>query len=213
MDSFILQFWGRILATLRFVSPLEWIWRLVPRTRTHGWVDLWVLFNSTASVAAWILAAGVGARQAVRALLLYGSVRVFEIIVYQAKVVLFDAYRQPRSTPDYAVRSYRRIVVLALHNYFEVVFWFAAAYAALSELFGDKALLVARPAGALYFSIVTMATVGYGDVAPSSDGGRILVTLQVAIGLLMTIVILARVVAFLPTPRTLDEAEKPSGVE
>jgi len=213
MDSFILQFWGRLLAALRYLSPLEWLWRLFPSTRTHGWVDVWVLLNSGTSIAALILAGRFGPRMFVCALLLYGSVRVFEIVVYQAKVVLFDAYRQPRSTPDYAVRSYRRIVVLTLHNYFEVIFWFAAAYAAMSELFGEKAQAVSTPAGALYFSIVTMATVGYGDLTPSSERGKLLVTLQIAIGLLMTIVILARMVAFLPTPRTLDEAEKPGDAE
>jgi voltage-gated potassium channel Kch len=208
MDSFILQMWGRVLVALRVISPLEWIWWLCPRMRTHGWVDLWVLLNGVAAALTVILAVGVARSAVVCALLLYGGLRIVEIVAYQAKVVLFDEYRQPRSTPDYAVRSYRRIVVLTLHNYVEVICWFAGAYATLNTVFGEKASVVSTFAGALYFSLVTMATVGYGDITPTSSTGRLLVTAQIAIGLFMTLVILARMVSYLPTPRTLDDAEK-----
>ena len=207
MDSFILQLWGRVLRALRYVSPLELIWRLFPRTQSHGWVDVWVLVNSGAAVVALALAARARTKLT-WVLLLYGGVRVIEIIVYQAKVVLFDGSGQVGSKQGYAVRSYRRIVVLALHNYVEVVCWFAASYAAMNTLFGENAQIISTVTGALYFSVVTMATVGYGDITPCSNQGRLLVTTQIAIGLFMTLVILARMVSFLPTPRTLDHGEK-----
>jgi len=145
-------------------------------------------------------------------LVTYGGIRVFEIIVYQAKVVLFDPYRQPRTTTttDYAVRSYRRIVVLALHNYFEAVLWFAAAYCSFHHLFGDKAIVLSTPMGALYYSMVTMTTVGYGEITPASDGGRALVVAHLFVAVFMTLVILARLIGFLPVPRTLDDTEKPA---
>ena len=40
----------------------------------------------------------------------------------------------------------------------------------------------------LYFSIVTMATVGYGDIVPASDGARALAALQVVLGVLLLLV-------------------------
>ncbi len=40
----------------------------------------------------------------------------------------------------------------------------------------------------LYFSIVTMATVGYGDIVPASDAARALAAIQVVIGILLLLV-------------------------
>jgi voltage-gated potassium channel len=38
---------------------------------------------------------------------------------------------------------------------------------------------------ALYFSLVTLATLGYGDVVPAAAAARILVAIQTVIGLLL----------------------------
>jgi voltage-gated potassium channel len=43
-------------------------------------------------------------------------------------------------------------------------------------------------AESLYFSIVTMATVGYGDIVPASDAARALAALQVVLGVLLLLV-------------------------
>lgn len=40
----------------------------------------------------------------------------------------------------------------------------------------------------LYFSIVTMATVGYGDIVPASDAARALAAIQVVLGVLLLLV-------------------------
>lgn len=40
----------------------------------------------------------------------------------------------------------------------------------------------------LYFSIVTMATVGYGDIVPSTDAARALAAIQVVLGVLILLV-------------------------
>jgi voltage-gated potassium channel Kch len=133
---------------------------------------------------------------------------LLEVVVYQIKVVLFDPYRQPRATPDYAVRGDRRLVLLALHNYFEVVVWFAGAYAALRQLFGKTSAVLSTPIGALYYSMVTMTTLGYGEITPANDSGRALVVAHLFVAVFITLIILARFLAFLPVPRTLDDTEK-----
>lgn len=210
MDSFVVQVWGRLLRAAAWLSPLEWIWFVVPRLRTHGWVDVWVFLNLALSFVSLVVASRLGPCPLVIGLVAYGGIRLIEVVVYQAKVVLFDPYRQPRSTSDYAVRSYRRIVVLALHNYFEAVVWFAAAYATFRHLFGEKAVVLSTPVGALYYSMVTMTTVGYGEITPANDPGRALVVAHLFVAVFMTLVILARFVGFLPVPRTLDDTERPA---
>lgn len=62
--------------------------------------------------------------------------------------------------------------------------------------------------GALYYSIVTMTTLGYGDIFPDHDFGRFVVTIHLAVALFMTVVILARIVSYLPVPNTMDKDEK-----
>ena len=208
MDSFVVQMWGRILGAAAWASPLEWICFAFPRLRTHGWVDAWVLLNLALSVIALLLASYDGPCVFVLGFMIYGGIRLLEVVVYQVKVVLFDPYRQPRSTPDYAVRGYRRLVLLALHNYFEAVVWFAGAYATFRHLFGDKAAVLSTPIGAVYYSMVTMTTLGYGEITPANDSGRALVVVHLFVAVLITLIILARFLAFLPVPRTLDDTER-----
>jgi voltage-gated potassium channel Kch len=45
---------------------------------------------------------------------------------------------------------------------------------------------------ALYFTVTTLATVGYGDIRPVSTGARILITLQIIFGFIFVVFILQR---------------------
>lgn len=129
------------------------------------------------------------------------------MVVYQARVVLFDPFRQPRLTSDYAVRSYRRIVILALHNYSEVILWFASMYCYWRHWFGPGPNSLATAREAVYYSMLTMTTLGYGDIQPLIDNGRSIVTIQLMVAVFMTLIIVTRFVGYLPRPRTLDESE------
>lgn len=46
----------------------------------------------------------------------------------------------------------------------------------------------------LYYSLVTMTTLGYGDIVPSSPAARSVATLQAVVGQLYLAVIVARLV-------------------
>jgi hypothetical protein len=54
---------------------------------------------------------------------------------------------------------------------------------------------------ALYFSFITLCTVGYGDVTPLSKTARMLVVMQSIVGLFYTTVLVARLVAIYSTTR------------
>jgi voltage-gated potassium channel Kch len=63
------------------------------------------------------------------------------------------------------------------------VLTFAGAYVSLSEVDpADFTERLNRTSG-LYFAVVTLGTVGYGDIAPRSDLARILVSLQILVDL------------------------------
>lgn len=47
-----------------------------------------------------------------------------------------------------------------------------------------------------YYSIVTMATVGYGDITPISNGARLVITLQILVGMIINIVFIAILIMY-----------------
>jgi hypothetical protein len=49
----------------------------------------------------------------------------------------------------------------------------------------DVAAQLTEPFDALYFSVVTLSTVGYGDYVPASAGARLLVTWEIGTGALL----------------------------
>ena len=148
-------------------------------------------------------------------ILAFGLYRTYELVAYQINVTFLAEYRnkkrrrEDQSVRQYALHGYRRLVLLSIHNYIEVLLWFAAIYAAFSDQFriesGDIALN--HFVGALYFSVVTMTTLGYGDITPLGWGGAALVGLQVVIGVFLTLIVLARVLALIPKPISMDEFE------
>ncbi|MFQ5968069.1 MAG: potassium channel family protein [Acidimicrobiia bacterium] len=60
-----------------------------------------------------------------------------------------------------------------------------------SSLFGSREPSTAFP----YFSLVTITTLGYGDLAPVSEPGRALATIEAVIGQIFLVVIIARIVS------------------
>jgi len=65
----------------------------------------------------------------------------------------------------------------------------------------------AMPAGgtmdgftALYFSFITLSTVGYGDIAPVSKAARMLAPMEAVVGLFYVAVLISRLVAIYSTP-------------
>lgn len=83
-------------------------------------------------------------------------------------------------------RSYRRSMLLLFLNYIEIVFDFAVIYSKsnyLNKEFGHWY-------DAIYFSIVSSATIGYGDFYPITLNGKIFVCLQSMIALIFVVLFL-----------------------
>jgi hypothetical protein len=57
---------------------------------------------------------------------------------------------------------------------------------------------------ALYFSLITLSTVGYGDITPVSKVARMLSAMEAVTGLLYVAVLIARLVALYSTPKSHD---------
>ena len=79
--------------------------------------------------------------------------------------------------------SYRRSILLLFLNYIEVVFNFSVIYIGF-DLLNEKLTWVSS----LYFSLVTNATVGFGDIYPKATAGRVAVVFQLLICILFIFV-------------------------
>lgn len=206
MNSFIVEFWARIFSILNKISIFTAL-RSLLGTQSYRWVDIWVVAHTALAVSAVFI---VGLYQtSILALLLtvYGLYRVFEINVYQINVLLFDEYRAKQRGEDYAVRGYLRTVVLLLHNYVEVIFWFACSYIYFAEYFTHKwggGTIV----GGLYSSFIVMSTFGDFNLTPKFTFAAIILLYQSASGLFMILLSIARFIAVLPHPETLDDKER-----
>jgi len=56
---------------------------------------------------------------------------------------------------------------------------------------------------AFYFSLITLSTVGYGDITPVSKVARMLAAMEAMTGLFYVAVLIARLVALYSTPKNL----------
>jgi len=84
-------------------------------------------------------------------------------------------------------RSYRRSVLLLLIDYVLIALDFAVLYAGL-RLLGDKAKSIVDY---IYFSFVTSATIGYGDLSPTTNFGKVLVCMQSVIFLVFVALVVS----------------------
>jgi len=209
--SFIVPLWAGILRILSFIS-LFWLLRLVIpwlRDKKHSYavVEIWVIAHTALALCVAVLANAGVVSPLVTILLVYGGLRVFEIVVTQTNILLFDEWRARRAGRPYSLRGYRRIFLLLLHNYAEVMFWFMAAlvtFNSWSWLILDDATFSATFRSTL-LSLVTLSTEG---IRPLGRFAVAFLALQSLAGVLMTVLTLARFLSLLPTPATQEPTEQ-----
>ena len=139
---------------------------------------------------------------------MYGAYRTFEITVFQIDLLLFHQYRARQNNVAHSVRSYRRTVILLIHNYFEIVCWFGTIYVWLYRS-GHIASLGADPSFFSVFreSMLMMFSFTPEKYQPANDPAVIAFSVQAVIGLIMSLIVFARFLALLPAPKTDDDYE------
>mgnify|MGYP006278985861 CR=1 FL=1 len=86
--------------------------------------------------------------------------------------------------PTFAFLTFYSVSVIAFATIYRIIDRFSAE-PNFSIAGASRAITFAE---SLYFSIVTMATVGYGDIVPASDAARALAAVQVVLGVLLLLV-------------------------
>ncbi|MFW6270941.1 MAG: ion channel, partial [Bacillota bacterium] len=99
-------------------------------------------------------------------------------------VVIFTAYIISETViyilsmivlPDYYKRSmiFSRLMIMLIFNYFQVSLAFSVIH-----LYGDFLNESLTPITAIYFSVITMTTLGYGEFYPVTETGYIITIIQ-----------------------------------
>ncbi|QCB25063.1 two pore domain potassium channel family protein [Streptomyces sp. SS52] len=157
-----------------------------PRRVRGGWpaVRSRVVRGGWPAVRPWVVRAGAAAGVVVAYFLLpldhLGPQRpvlswlLFALILTVVAVLLLRQIRhvlvdRPDSRPGMVLSL---LIVLSVHV-------FSATYYALAKQPGEFTGLHTR-VDALYFTVVTLATVGYGDITPRGQSARIITVLQIA---------------------------------
>lgn len=111
--------------------------------------------------------------------------RLIEGFNYRLCIIFVDRYGE-----EWSLRSINRSLILLLINYFEMIIGFAAVYLWAGVITSGKDVI--NDAGtALYFSIVTITTLGYGDYTPIGGFGRFLVSAETIMGIVFIVLVLS----------------------
>ena len=212
----IVETWSRFFGSALRIS----LFQIVPKStrENRGFVELWVLGHFVLSIILLGICSAPNLRWWEAIAVGWGVIRVWEVLIYQINGLLFAEYRAKKEEHrlrklgityvPYAFRGYRRIVILLLHNYVEIIFWFALFYRNFGWAFKTGRAYLNSFFTALNFSFAKMTTFGYTTIYPKETLGDVLIFIQSAIGLFMALLILARFISFLPKPKTLDEFER-----
>lgn len=212
MKPFLVDVFFAGFGLVQRLTPFELLLRRLPPQTDEsrgGLIETWVVAHVALSL---IVLAGIphSAPLWLRCLACgYGGLRVFEVVLFQFLTQILGGYpTNARPRLHYTVLSLRRSILLAGLLYIETLIWFASFYRMGSGCFKTDLPLdgVLVP---LYFSTVTITTLGYGDVSAVKSCGFVLVILETLVGFFMTVLIVARLVSYLPSPTTHDPDEQP----
>lgn len=108
--------------------------------------------------------------------------RLAEILVYQLSIIFVSRDALIKTS------SFSRSIALFLINVSEVISIYAILYLSFGVIGYCKNKVIQKPFEALYFSIITISTTGFGDIIPINRCGRILVFSEIAIGILLLVI-------------------------
>lgn len=155
---------------------------------SHVFMDLYVLVWAVALTLTLVYAHKMPASVGIAV----AAYRLVDIVNYRLFFLLVKSQERP-----WTVDILRRSVAIALINFYEIVIAFAILYIMTGSVTGPgpNAPLLASRLDAFYFSLVTMATVGYGDFVPRDETGRLLVAIQISTVILFVLFLLPALVS------------------
>ena len=123
--------------------------------------------------------------------------RILDIFVKIGIMIFKDSERIQSNTGNYIflpTRNPERWIILNLINIFEIVMCYAVLYLKFGNYFCEK---INDPITAIYQSILTFTTLGYGDITPKSAISKIIVISQLGFFILIVLLVAPRIFSLL----------------
>ena len=111
---------------------------------------------------------------------------LINIVGYSLCIVFVDSYDK-----NLRPRSRNRSLILLIINYIEIIIAFAALYLITNSIVGGNCQKITERMDAIYFSVVSITTLGYGDFTPINLCGKILIISETLMGLIFIVLVLA----------------------
>jgi len=126
---------------------------------------------------------------AVIAIILSGY-RIFDIIAYRLYFVFVKSQEKP-----WTLEILRRSILIVSINFAETTVAFAAVHWFLGGISGPGGRSIETPLAAIYYSLTTMTTLGYGDFFPATDAGRTIVIVQLCASLTLLLFVIPALIS------------------
>ena len=212
-QGFIIPFWSAVFGFMEKVSVFHWISILLkkykPNLDRYTFVEFWVFGHLLVAILASTIIYNLDPNPQmwyqvlIWFIIAYGALRVFEMIAYQINMLFFHPFR----SDDYHIKSARRTLILLLHNYAEIIFWYSAIQMGLLILAGHSLQQIWVEYIRLnFYCIATLDSSvinSYFGNAPRFMAN--LTFVEILSGLIITIISLARFISLLPPVRELEE--------
>jgi len=104
---------------------------------------------------------------------------------YRLCIIFVDRYAK-----DWGLRSLNRSLILLFINYAELIVGFATLYLLTGSIGYSKEQILSSHAEALYFSVVTITTLGYGDLKPIHSIARWLTIVETLMGVVLIVLVI-----------------------
>jgi len=128
--------------------------------------------------------------------------RLFDSLNYRLCIVFVDRYRT-----GWGLRSMNRTFMLLLINYLEMIIGFAALYIYTGSIATEEIYKITSSWDALYFSVVTISTLGYGDFYPNCEMGQFLIVAQTLMGIVFILLVFSTVLTGISGIKNLKDGE------
>ncbi len=173
-----------VMIFLKMLMPSFWVRHFAEQDKKYyRWVDFYNFIKPLLFVT--ILFCNLDHFSIIMIIVSYLLIDLFISIVWI--LILSDIFVKPLSI--------RKHFLLLWTNLGEIIFWFAILYLhyhGLGYVGMDKTIW---PIGAIYYSMCTLSTVGYGDITQINDMGSILSIIQMIYGIVFIGIVLSAYVS------------------
>lgn len=111
--------------------------------------------------------------------------RLIDGFNYNLCILFVDQYKK-----DLGLRSLNRLLILLLINYLEIIIGFATLYLVTDSVGYKNGASLSSQLDALYFSVITVTTLGYGDIVPIIEAGKWLCLTETFMGLILIVLVI-----------------------